>query len=328
MGECPAYRIHGPRGEARGALETVPMPVPAEGDVVVRVRYAGVNYKDALASVGYFLPDAIDCVAGSEAVGEVVASRHAAVREGDAVIVHGHGLGMRLDGTLCSHVRLPGAWIVPLPAGLGALDAATLGSAGFVAALSLEALHENGLAPDAGAVAVTGASGGAGGCAVALLAGQGYAVTALTRKAGATADLLAALGAAEVRPPPAEAELAEGGLGPETWAGAVDAVGGPLLAWLLRTARRGGAIANFGVSGGGELYTSLLPLMVRGVRLLGISSDVPRDRRVAVWERLAGPWRTPEVSRLARHVTLDEVPDVLAAMLRGETVGRTLVSFP
>jgi putative YhdH/YhfP family quinone oxidoreductase len=327
-----AYRIRGQRGAARGALETTGQPEPGAGDVVVRVRYAGVNYKDALAARGYFLPDAIDCIAGSEAVGEVAASRHAGLREGDAVIVHGRGLGMTRDGTFCPHVRLPGDWAVPLPDGLSAREAAALGSGGFVAALSLEALELNGLAPGAGPVAVTGASGGAGVCAVALLAARQYAVTALTRKAGTAGDLLRALGAAEVRPPPDEADLtasADGsGLGPETWAGALDAVGGRLLAWVLGTMARGAPVASFGVAGGGQLHTSLLPMMVRGVRLLGISSDVPPGHRAAVWARLAGPWRPREIARLARCIALEDLPDLLAAMLRGETVGRALVRFP
>ncbi|HEY9163379.1 MAG TPA: alcohol dehydrogenase catalytic domain-containing protein [Magnetovibrio sp.] len=320
--------MRGKRGAVLGTLEEIATPDPAPGEVLVRVRYAGVNYKDAISSAGFILANSIDCVAGSEAVGEVVASCYEGVREGDEVIVHGRGLGMIRDGTFNSHVCLPGDWVVPLPSGMNALDAASLGSAGFVAALSLEAMEINGLRPDAGPVAVTGASGGAGGCAVALLASQGYKVTAITRKAETQSKLLRDLGASEVRCSPDEAELADTNLGEEYWAGAVDAVGGPLLAWLLRTSVRRAPIANFGISGGATLNTSLLPLIVRGVRLLGISSDVPTNHRLSIWKRLAGPWQIAGVSKLAHCIKIEELPDVLSCMLRGETTGRTLVTFP
>lgn len=328
MAPCRAFRMAGERKNVRSRLEEVEVARPQPGEVTVAIRYAGVNYKDALASAGHIIGSSLDCIAGSEAVGTVSESRSDDLAEGDRVLLLGQGLGTRRNGTFATTVVLPAALTLKIPAQLSDLDAATLGIAGQIAALALRALEQNGLRPGMGPVAVTGASGGSGSVAVALLAGLGHSVTGISRKSEAE-EYLRGLGADTVRRPPDDRELSILEPAAEHWAGAMDITGGPLLRWLLRTARKQAPIATFGLTGGAELHTSLFPFLLRGVRLLGVCSDIDNGLRREIWEQLAGPWKPPALARVATTiVTLEDLPEILASMLRGQIQGRILVQFP
>ncbi|WP_027094599.1 acryloyl-CoA reductase [Cohnella thermotolerans] len=301
-----------------------------EGEVTIRVAYSGVNYKDGLASI----PDgkivrSYPHVPGIDLAGTVMDSSVPEFREGDEVLVTGYGLGVSRFGGFSQVARVPADWVMPLPPGLSARAAMALGTAGFTAALSVHRLEENGLAPAKGPVLVSGATGGVGSWAVALLARSGYEVTASSRKSG-EAGYLKALGAQEVIAPE-ELAMPEGrALHRERWAGAVDPVGGAFLPHVLGTVRYGGSVALSGLTGGAEFAGTVFPFILRGVNLLGIDSvQCPMDLRRTVWSRLAEQWR-PDAALLdaiARDITLAELPDALRRVLQGKMRGRCVVAL-
>ena len=310
-------------GEVTRELRTLPVDELGEGDVLVRVEWSSVNYKDALATVPKGRVARISpLVPGIDLAGRVEQAE--ALEPGTPVLVHGYDLGVAHHGGYAEYARVPAGWVVPLPDGLSGRQAMTLGTAGFTAALSVVALEEHGLAPGGGPVLVTGATGGVGSVAVSVLAGRGYEVTAVTGKAEA-ADWLRSLGAADVVD---RATLdASRPLQRETWAGAVDCVGGETLAAVLASLRYGAAVAASGNTGGVAVPTTVFPFILRGVSLLGIDSvQCPIDRRRAVWARLAGDLRPASLDALATdEVPLDQVPGALARILEGGARGRTLV---
>jgi len=242
------------------------------------------------------------------------------------VLVTGYDLGVSHDGGYSAFVRAPADWVVPIPDGLSPFEAMTIGTAGFTAALSLVDMEQNGLVPSNGPVIVTGATGGVGSLAVQLLAARGYAVTALTGK-DSEHDFLRTLGAKEI--------LSRHGLQMGTrplekmqWAGAVDAVGGDTLAWLTRTMTYNGVIANSGLTGGTELRTTVLPFILRGVKLLGIDSVMcPMEKRRHVWQRLASDLKRAGLRTIAREITLADLPEAFATLLRGGARGRFVVKL-
>jgi putative YhdH/YhfP family quinone oxidoreductase len=309
----------------------------ADGEVAVRVAYSGVNYKDALAaSPSGRVVRSYPIVPGIDLAGIVTASRDPRFREGDAVLATGYELGTGRDGGFAEAVRLPGSWLVPLPAGLSLREAALLGTAGFTAALSLYRLEAHGLRPDGGSpVLVTGATGGVGSAAVAMLAARGYDVAAVTGKAAEHA-FLRGLGARSVlaRGDLAPAEGGGGQIKPlrkELWAGAVDPVGGSALPALLGAIRYGGAVALSGLAGGAEFAATVYPFILRGVSLLGIDSVYcPLPLRLTLWERLASEWKPPQHALAAmseREIGLAELPQAFATLLQGGARGRILVSL-
>ncbi|MCC7369187.1 MAG: oxidoreductase [Chloroflexi bacterium] len=297
------------------------------GDVTIRVEYSSINYKDGLAVRadgrvvrGYPL------IPGIDLAGEVIASNADSVAVGSKAIVHGYDTGVAHHGGLAEIARVPAGWVVPLPAGLTTRQAMALGTAGFTAALSVARLEAAGLTPAAGPVIVTGASGGVGSTAIDILAARGYAVAASTGSADAHA-FLRDLGATEIL---GRAETsAESGrpLERSRWAGAVDAVGGSTLAYLLRTLQYGGSIAISGNAGGVEFTSTVFPFILRAVNVLGIDSVmVPLPARIALWERLATDLRPPHLdSAIVREITLAEAPSVLERIVGGGIQGRTVV---
>jgi acrylyl-CoA reductase (NADPH) len=292
------------------------------GEVTVRVSWSGVNYKDGLASTaGGKVARISPLIPGVDLAGEVVDGPGT----GTEVIVHGYDLGVAHHGGFAQYARVPADWVVPLPAGLSAREAMTLGTAGFTAALSVVALQERGLAPGDGPVLVTGATGGVGSTAVSMLAGLGHEVVASSGKTAET-GWLRDLGAADVID---RAETSAEGrpLDTQRWAGVVDCVGGPTLAYALRTLRTGGAVAASGNTGGVALATTVLPFILRGVALLGIDSvTVPLLQRTRVWERIAADLRPAGLAAIAaREVGLDELEPALEDVLAGRARGRTLV---
>jgi acrylyl-CoA reductase (NADPH) len=308
-------------------VRSVPLSDLGEGDVVVRVTWSSVNYKDALASrksgkVARISP----LVLGIDLAGAVVEPGSSQLAVGQQVVVHGYDLGVAHHGGFSEYARVPADWVVPLPPELTDRQAMTLGTAGFTAALSVLALEEHGLRPGAGPVLVTGATGGVGSVAVSVLAARGHEVTAATGKADAT-DWLRSLGAAQVVG--RDAVSGTRPLEKEAWAGAVDCVGGDTLAHVLASLRYGAAVAASGNTGGTALATTVFPFILRGVALLGIDSvRLPIDRRREVWRRCATDLRPAVLDQIGtEEVSLDAVPAALDRVLAGGARGRTLVSL-
>ena len=300
-----------------------------EGDVTVAVHWSSVNYKDGLATIPDGKVARIDpLVPGVDLAGEVVASENPDVAVGDKVIVHGHDLGVAHHGGFAQYARVPAEWVVPLPDGLTLRDAMALGTAGFTAGLSVHLLEQRGLQPDDGPILVTGATGGVGSTAVGMLAQRGYEVVAATGKASAK-EFLTELGATEIICRDEVVGDASKPLAKQRWAGAVDCVGGPMLAGILRTLRLGAAVAASGNTGGAGLETTVFPFILRGVALLGVDSvQCPRPTRLAVWHRLAGDLRPRGLSDSIAHEIDGLGEDLLTglkAVLAGEMTGRTLV---
>src|SRR5262245_37292992 len=309
-----AFRAFEEDGRARGRVVEAKVDGIGAGEVVVRAAYSSVNYKDALAATGAGkIIRRFPLVPGIDVAGVVSSTTDARFREGEAVLVTGYDLGVSHDGGYSSVVRVPADWVVPIPNGLSPFDAMAIGTAGFTAALSLVDMEKNGLAPSSGPVIVTGATGGVGSLAVQLLAARGYAVTALTGK-DSEHEFLRALGAKEI--------LSRNGLQMGTrplekmqWAGAIDAVGGETLAWLTRTMMYNGVIANSGLTGGTELHTTVLPFILRGVKLLGIDSVMcPMEKRRHVWQRLASDLKPEGLRAVAREIALADLPDAFATL--------------
>ncbi len=326
MSSFKALRVQqGPNGRF-ARLVSVTLDELTPGDVIVRVAYSGLNYKDALAVTGKgAIARGYPRTAGIDLAGVVEASADPAYRPGDRVLATGAGLGESLDGGLAERARLPAAALVPLPKGLSLLEAMALGTAGFTAALALRRLLENHQAPGLGPIAVTGATGGVGGIALGLLKREGFATAAITGKPDA-ASYLRELGADEIVP---RESLVTAGKPLETavWGGAVDSLGGETLAYLTRTVRPWGNIACIGLAQSPALNTTVMPLILRGVSLLGIHSvEVPRPWRLAVWDKLAGDWRPPDIGLIVRAVIgLEEAPGACEELMAGAARGRYVV---
>ena len=297
-----------------------------EGDAVVKVEWSGINFKDGLASTANGKVARIDpIIPGVDLAGVVVEPGASGLDVGASVIVHGYDLGVAHHGGFSQFARVPSSWIVPLPAGLTTRHAMAIGTAGFTAALSVHALEQHGLTPDAGPVLVTGATGGVGSVAVGILAERGYEVAASSGKPEA-ATFLKELGASEVL---GRDETSGPGkpLERERWAGAVDCVGASTLPYILRTLKYGGAVAASGNTGGISLESTVFPFILRGVALLGIDSvQMPLEQRRDVWQRVATDLRPRGLDSIGtREVSLAELPDALDAVLAGANTGRTLV---
>ncbi|MDR1999593.1 MAG: acryloyl-CoA reductase [Frankiaceae bacterium] len=299
-----------------------------DGDVLIAVSWSGVNYKDALAgSAAGKVARISPLIPGIDLAGRVVEPGGSGLGPGDEVVAHGYDLGVAHHGGYAAYARVPAGWVVPLPAGLSSRQAMTIGTAGFTAALSVDALETAGLVPGAGPVVVSGASGGVGSVAVGILAARGYEVVASTGKPGSR-DRLLALGAAEVI---GRDELGDPSrpMQRERWAGAVDCVGGQTLAAIISALRYGSAVAASGNAGGIELSTTVFPFILRGASLLGIdSAQCEIGRRRQVWERIAGDLRPRGLDDIAAaEVGLADVPAVMDSMLAGQADGRTLVAL-
>ncbi len=312
-----------PRVE-RGVREFRAADLP-DGEVDIRVGWSSVNYKDGLATradgkVARISP----LIPGIDLAGEVVASTDPAIAAGTTVVAHGYDLGVARHGGYAEYQRVPAGWVVPLVAGFGARDAMAIGTAGFTAAMSVAALEDRGLDPADGPVLVTGASGGVGGTALAILADRGYEVWAATGKPDEV-ERLRALGAAGILT--RDEVTGEGRpLESERWAGAIDAVGSATLPYVLRTLRTGAAVAASGNAGGAGLATTVFPFILRGVALLGMDSvTMPIARRRALWDRLATDLRPRELGVHATEVTLDTLETALDGILAGSARGRWIV---
>jgi acrylyl-CoA reductase (NADPH) len=325
MGETyRAWRV-GREGEAGlGALSELPLePLREAGGVLVRGAYAGVNYKDALSAAGRGkIVRTFPCTLGIEHVGIVEASDDARFAPGDAVIVHGFGLAAERDGGFTQWLQATADRVVKLPPTLPLLEAATVGVAGYTAALAIDAMQANGWTPGAGPVAVNGATGGVASLAIDMLAGLGAEVHALTRQPDD--GWLRGLGAAKVSPPLAVGTRPLEGA---TWSGAIDSLGGASLDALLRTMRPDGVVAAFGNAAGNDLGTSVLPFILRGVRLIGINANSPMPLRRRIWARIGSDLRPRHAAAIGTTIPMGELPRAFEALLEGRGRGRFVVDL-
>lgn len=298
-----------------------------QGDVTIRVHWSSINYKDglALSPTGRVIRT-YPMVPGVDLAGTVLESRDSRFAPGQEVVVTGYDLGVAHPGGFAELARVPGDWVMPLPSGLTLKEAMAIGTAGFTAALSIEALEHNGLAKENGTVIVTGATGGVGSTAVSMLASLGYTVAASTGKASEH-DYLRELGAAEILSREEVSAESTRPLESERWAGAVDPVGGSTTAYLIRTMKYGASIALSGLTGGNAIATTVYPFILRNVNLLGIDSVfTPMPRRQRTWQRLATDLKPRGLlDSIAVETDLDGVPAVCADILQGRVRGRTLV---
>lgn len=326
----PAYILEEKDGRVCASFTDLSAAQLDPGEVVIRVAWSGVNYKDALAATGKGkIIRRFPCVGGIDLSGEVVESADPRFRRGDRVLATGYGIGVSHHGGYAHYARLPAAWVIPLPAGLCLREAMVLGTAGFTAALAVTRMEENGLCPGQGPVVVSGATGGVGSLAVAMLAKLGHEVTALTGKAQ-EADFLKGLGASDVLLRQSIDFAKVRPLDKAQWAGGVDSLGGETLAWMLATARPCASVASIGLAASADLKTSVMPFILRGVNLLGIDSvTVGEPRRSRVWERLATDLALSEkvLGSLAREVEFKDLPGVFDAFIAGKAKGRTVVKI-
>ncbi|WP_090737788.1 acryloyl-CoA reductase [Paenibacillus sp. Mc5Re-14] len=316
-------------GEVQAEVRSLKTDNLPAGEVLIRVAYSSINYKDGLAArkdgnivKSYPFVPGIDCS------GTVVSSEDSRFSEGQAVLVTGYGLGVSQFGGFSQYARVPADWVVPLPDGLTLREAMIFGTAGFTAALSLYRLEQNDVAPEKGKVLVTGATGGVGGAAIALLHKRGYHVVASSGKADSH-DYLKALGAADVI---SREEVYDGAesirpLAKQLWQAAVDPVGGKPLASLLSQIAYNGSVAVSGLTAGTKLPTTVLPFILRGVNLLGIDSVFcPYDTRVAIWKHLGSDWKPEQLEQLVeREIDLADLPSALEDILAARSQGRTIV---
>jgi NADPH2:quinone reductase len=326
MNDFRAYRIRLEQGRIAAAFERMTIEDLTPGEVVIRVRYSGINFKDALAATGAGrILRKYPLNAGIDLSGEVHASSDARFTPGDAVLVTGNNLSETVDGGYAEFARVGGDSVIPLPAGLDLREAMIIGTAGFTAGLAVHRMEHNGQRPDKGPIVVTGASGGVGSIAVNMLAGRGYEVAAVSSKPQAD-EFLRDLGAARILRPQ-EIDPGSKPLEAAVWAGAVDNVGGELLTWITRTMGYEGNIASIGLAASPELKTTVMPFILRGVNLLGINSVLtPRDVRLEVWKRIASDLRPAKLDRICtKTVEFDALPAQFDDYIKGRVIGRTLV---
>ncbi len=298
-----------------------------EGDVTIKVEWSSINYKDGLAlSPNGRVLRSYPMVPGVDLAGTVIHTANSRFQNGDKVLVTGYDVGVAHPGGFAELARIPAQWVMPLPPGLTTKEAMALGTAGMTAALSVEALERNGLRSDQGPVLVTGSTGGVGSTAVSMLAQLGYTVAASTGKASEHPFLMD-LGAKEILPREEVSAESTRPMETERWAGAVDPVGGPTTAYLLRTTKYGGSVAVSGLTGGTAVATTVFPFILRGVSLLGIDSVMcPMAMREHVWQRLATDLKPRGLlDSIAVETDLAGVQAVCTDILQGKVKGRTLV---
>ncbi len=310
----------------RRSIEELP-----EGDVLVRVEYSSLNYKDALSATGHpGVTKRFPHTPGIDAAGTVVESSDDAFQPGATVIAFGYDLGMNTPGGFGRYIRIPAGWLVPLPDGLTTKTSMIYGTAGFTAAYSIAKLQAAGIGPDRGEVLVTGASGGVGTVAIALLSQRGYTVTAMSGKEAAH-ELLRSLGAREIIPRTTDDAVSSRPLDRGRWAGVVDTVGGAPLAQALKEVEYDGAVTCCGLAASPALSTTVYPFILRDVSLIGVDSvNCTAQERRDVWNRLAGEWKLSDeqFDAITTEVTLNEVDARVDEILAGNVIGRTVVALP
>lgn len=316
--------------DSPASLGPTELPIDAlpQGEVTIRVHYSSLNFKDALATQAHpGVVKKLPHIPGIDAAGVVEQSTDAEFSAGDQVVVTGYDLGQGHFGGWSQLVRVPAAWVVPLPAGLTLREAMWLGTAGFTAAQSVLALERNEVLPGNGELVISGATGGVGSLAIQMLSGLGYRCVALTGKESQH-EALKNIGASRVID---RSELEDSSNRPllsATWAGGVDTVGGNILTNILKSTRYGGCVTACGLVAGAELSMSVYPFLLRGIALCGIASaDCPRTRRLEIWRRLASDLKPAKLETFGQQVNLADVPQQVEKMLAGQIVGRTLIDL-
>jgi len=327
MSNFKALRVHKDASGVDARFDSISLSDLTPGNVVIRIAYSGLNYKDALAVTGKgAILRGLPKVPGIDLSGIIESSADSSLVPGSKVLVTGCGIGESLDGGLAQFARVPAESVIPLPASLTLLEAMALGTAGFTAALALRRMLENHQTPVGGPIAVTGPTGGVGAIALGLLKRAGFTTAAITGKNHEDA-YLKELGADEVIDR-TTLDLGARPMEKARWGGAIDSLGGETLTYLTRTVHPQGNIATIGLAQSTALNTTVLPLILRGVSLLGINSvEVPRAWRLAVWEKLAGDWKLPDLRRLIVRevIELEAVPEACAQLIAGKARGRYVV---
>jgi acrylyl-CoA reductase (NADPH) len=328
MEKFKVYRLREADRKVSAAFETASIDELDAGEVVIRVAYSCINYKDALAATGKGrIIRRFPCIGGIDLSGTVVSSTDPRFAKGDAVLATSYDIGVAHDGGYGEYARIPADWVVPMPKGMTLFEAMALGTAGFTAGLAVARMEHEGLKPGSGPVAVTGATGGVGSIAVDILAGMGHDVTAITGKE-AEADYLRSIGAKDVMPR-SSIDLAKvKPLDKSTWAGAVDNLGGEMLAWLCSTMNIGAPVAAVGLAASMNLPTTVAPFILRGVSLLGVDSvNCTMAQRRRVWERLATDMRPKHLAALTRTIAFDDLPKAFDDFIEAKVKGRIVVDM-
>lgn len=324
-----AYKVNQQGGSFSSGIEMLSMEDLPKKGILIKVHYSSVNFKDGMANKkNNKIVSSYPMVLGIDMAGEVVESDDEKFKQGDAVIATSYEIGTGHYGGYSEYARIPAEWVVPLPDGLTLQESMILGTAGFTAALSIQLLEASGLHPDKGKVLVTGATGGVGSTAIAMLARRGYQVVASTGK-NSSQRFLNKIGADEII---SREEVYDGKIRPldkEKWAGAVDPVGGKQLAALLAKLEYGGAAAVSGLTGGVEVPTMVFPFIGRAIQLLGVDSvNCPMDIRKKVWQRLGDDLKPEGLTQhIQREITLKDLPNALNTILEGRAVGRMVVNL-
>lgn len=316
-------------GEFQQSVQTRTIEDLPLHDVLVRVHYSSLNYKDALSATGNpGVTRNYPHTPGIDAAGVVEESSDSRFNRGDPVIVTSYDLGQNTPGGFGQYIRVPGDWIVPLPAGLSMIESMMIGTSGFTAAYGVKKILEQGIVQASGEVLVTGATGGVGSFAVALLSHLGFTVTAATGKAD-QADFLKEIGAASVINREEVISVPDRPLLSSRWIATIDTVGGFFLDAVIRQTAHNGAVACCGNILGGELHTSIYPFILRGVSLMGIDSGICLMRdRLKLWELLSKQWKPPLLKQLCRQIELSELPGEIEKILSGRQRGKTVVNLP
>ena len=328
MDKFKAYRIHEIEKKTVARFEEIGIDELDQGEVVIRVAYSCVNYKDALAATGAGkVIRRFPCVGGIDLSGTVVESGDGRFTKGDAVIATSYDIGVSHDGGYGEYARIPADWVVPMPRGMTLFEAMALGTAGYTAGLGVIRMEHNGLKPENGPVVVSGATGGVGGIAIDILSGLSYEVTALTGKENESA-YLKSLGAREVLLR-SSLDLAKiRPLEKTLWAGGVDNLGGEVLAWMASNMRRGGTIASIGLAASMSLNTTVAPFILRGVSLLGIDSGyTPMPLRREVWRRLANDMKPNHLREMVHTVPFEEIGGTFDKLIKGQMRGRFVLDM-
>ena len=328
MTQFKAFLIEEVEDGVTSSFKTMDTADLDSGEVLIKTAYSSVNFKDALAATGAGkIIRRFPCVGGIDLSGVVVESSSDDFKVGQEVIATSYDIGVSHHGGYAEYSRVPAKWVVPMPSGLDLFSSMALGTAGFTAGLAVERMEHNGLNPNAGPVVVNGATGGVGGIAIDILSASGYDVTAMTGKPE-QADYLKSLGAKEILDT-ASLDLAKiRPLGRETWAGAVDNLGGDVLSWLASTVKVGGAIASIGLAASFKFNTTVMPYILRGVTLAGIDSvNAEMDVRRKVWTRLATDMKPKNLDKIVTAVAFDDLPDTFQSVMQAKMRGRSVVKI-
>jgi len=328
MKEFKAFRVYKEDNKTVGRVEILNIDDLSQGEVLIKAAYSSVNYKDALAAKGALkLVDKFPRVTGINVSGNVISSSDKRFKEGDPVIVTGYEFGIGHDGGYSEYSRVPADWVVHLPDKMSLFNAMAIGTAGFTVALCVQRLEENNQTPDLGQFVVTGATGGVGNFAIDIMSTLGYDVVALTGKTSSYKSL-ATLGAKLILErntiksdgPPLEKGM---------WGGAIDNVGGDVLAWLARTMKPGGSIASVGLAESSHFHTTVMPFILRGINILGINAPACNmSMRTHLWNRLVNDLAPNHIDKIVTNIVqLEDLNSVFENMLAGKTIGRTVVSI-